>query len=549
MLLYQRFEVPDAHDWAAQEFAAVWDRALGQVAVVYQGPMNPATRAEGMAHAERIYNEFLSKSPSRYSFELFTTPGRLWLVAPNEAEAAPLVGQLRAAGLLPTPKPPASAPAPPPAPRCARCGADASLTGGLCARCAPPKRKKSANTPIIIFSLVALAILIVLAVVFNSSGSLQRRQAKGPAPQVTFNSSATQVPEGGAITLNWSTTGATSVFIDQGIGDVELSGSRTIPMIGPKTFELTASGPGGSIRQRLTILVAEPEPVPNRPAIIEFAADRATVNQGEQVRLNWATSNATSVSLDPAVPNPALTDAATFTLDQAKTYTFTLTARGQGDPVTQSLSVHVLPGAPTAPTAILTVNGQDAVTINPGATIHLCWKTANADNVHFADGATRPANDCAADFAPQKSGKFTLVATGPGGESHPATVSVTVASAAPAAPAKLMQAAPSEPAEPTSGDVVWTGKIGLFSRHQANVFLQWNPAYHGGGWLPVVKSDGAFHGSIPYSKVTLSCTVDDGSQVAPIVLSGDSQTTPFHIRLVFKKDGDHQAVFHWEKAP
>jgi len=588
MLLYERFEVPDTPFWDAQETAPVWDKVLDKRSFIYHGPMDVSTRGEDLARAERILSEFLAKSANRSSFELFTTPGKLWLIAPNEAEAFPLVNQLRAAGLLPSfkisktpvpdsslhsvadsaryvppPRPefrpearpeatpelrpevrpelsseftPAQKPPEPQTPKCSQCGTPTQRAGLICAKCAAASRRSGNHA--IAYIAGAIAFLVLLAVVVAIFGMRQT------PPRIAFNSSGTLVAKGGSVTLNWQIAGAKSVSIDQGIGAVEPSGSRAVTIDRQTTFELSASGPGGVSKQQLTVYVAAAGTAMERPVILQFTPDRSTIHQGESVRLSWTTDKANSVSLapGPGIPktstlntaNIGLSDSITVPLNQVQTYTFTLTARGAGEPVTQSVTVNVLPAAPTA---TLTVNGENSATIDPGGTIHLCWKTANATAVHFknsgpiGNSSRNVASDCAPDFAPDRSETYTLVASGPGGDSLPASANVTVL------------------APHTSGDIQWTGNIAPQPHHEANIFLMWNGTYRGGNWLQVVKSDGAFHGAIPFSKVTLSCTVDDGSQMTPMVISGDHLSVPVHIRLTFKSDGPHQATFHWEKTP
>jgi len=60
---------------------------------------------------------------------------------------------------------------------------------------------------------------------------------------------------GGAVTLNWSTTGATSVSIDNGIG-VVTGTSKVVNVTASTTFTLTASNAGGSTTAQTNVVVA-----------------------------------------------------------------------------------------------------------------------------------------------------------------------------------------------------------------------------------------------------------------------------------------------------
>ncbi len=77
--------------------------------------------------------------------------------------------------------------------------------------------------------------------------------------QVTGSISAdpTTIDPGGTSTLSWTTTNATSVSIDQGIGTVtaNVAGSRSVTPSSRTTYTLSATGTGGPITRSVTINV------------------------------------------------------------------------------------------------------------------------------------------------------------------------------------------------------------------------------------------------------------------------------------------------------
>lgn len=91
-----------------------------------------------------------------------------------------------------------------------------------------------------------------------------------PKPVVNFSSTPTTVVEGGPVTLMWSTSGAVSVSIDQGIGAVQLSGSKVvIPTgVGAVAYRLTATNSGGSTEAVVNVTVTAKPPVPV-PGLLE----------------------------------------------------------------------------------------------------------------------------------------------------------------------------------------------------------------------------------------------------------------------------------------
>ncbi len=84
---------------------------------------------------------------------------------------------------------------------------------------------------------VAMLIMVLLLLVL-ASGCKKKVAAPPPpppppppapaAPTVTISANPTTVNKGECSTLTWSSTNATMVTIDQGIGDVATSGSRQV---------------------------------------------------------------------------------------------------------------------------------------------------------------------------------------------------------------------------------------------------------------------------------------------------------------------------------
>jgi len=77
------------------------------------------------------------------------------------------------------------------------------------------------------------------------------------APTIaSFTATPAALPEGGGnVTLNWATTGATSVSIDNGIGIVTGT-SKVVPVTTTKTFTLTATNAIGSPTAQTSVVVA-----------------------------------------------------------------------------------------------------------------------------------------------------------------------------------------------------------------------------------------------------------------------------------------------------
>jgi peptidoglycan-associated lipoprotein len=65
-------------------------------------------------------------------------------------------------------------------------------------------------------------------------------------PTVTLNASPTSVNSGQTATLSWSSTNATDLDIQPGVGKVSPEGSTPVTPTQSTTYTITASGPGGS---------------------------------------------------------------------------------------------------------------------------------------------------------------------------------------------------------------------------------------------------------------------------------------------------------------
>jgi hypothetical protein len=74
-----------------------------------------------------------------------------------------------------------------------------------------------------------------------------------PLPAITFTATPEFIPPGGSSTLTWTTTNATSVAIDNGIGPVDLSGSKSVSPAQETVYTIIATGPGGTAIASATV--------------------------------------------------------------------------------------------------------------------------------------------------------------------------------------------------------------------------------------------------------------------------------------------------------
>jgi len=100
--------------------------------------------------------------------------------------------------------------------------------------------------------LCVLFTVLILAVLFSGCGE------QGQPPKINFFIATPSILiSGNSSVLSWSTTGATSISINNGIGNVNLNGPYTVVPTRTQTYILTATNSYGSINASVVIYVSE----------------------------------------------------------------------------------------------------------------------------------------------------------------------------------------------------------------------------------------------------------------------------------------------------
>jgi len=129
---------------------------------------------------------------------------------------------------------------------------------------------------------------------------------QAPAAQITsgqvpvigaFSSSPSTINSGGTQTLMWNVTGANSVSINNGIGQVDVVGTRVISPASSTTYILTATNSSGTTTSSAVTTVNTIAPSTDRtpPVIAEFCS---TLNSDGSSTLVWNVTGADTVSID-----------------------------------------------------------------------------------------------------------------------------------------------------------------------------------------------------------------------------------------------------------
>ena len=244
-----------------------------------------------------------------------------------------------------------------------------------------------------------------------------------PAPTLTLAASPTSVTTGGASTLTWSSTNATSCTASGGwTGSRSTSGSQsTGALSATTTYTLECTGDGGTVSQSVTVTVIPP-PAPT----LTLTASPTSVTTGAASTLTWSSTNATSCTASGGWTGAKPTSGSQSTGALSATSTYTLDCTGDGGTVSKSVTVTVT--APPAPTLTLTAN---PLSVTAGGTTTLTWSSTNATSCTARDGwsGTKPTGGTEVSGALSGTTSFTLECTGAGGSAwETATVTVVPSS-------------------------------------------------------------------------------------------------------------------------
>ncbi len=120
----------------------------------------------------------------------------------------------------------------------------------------------------------------------------------------SFTASPDSIAPGETSTLSWDVSGAVTVNIDQGVGNVGLTGTRLVSPSRTTAYTLTATNASGSVTRTVEVVVtgstqetSQQYPGQNPPMINFFTASPTSITRGQSSTLQWDVSNATTVTL------------------------------------------------------------------------------------------------------------------------------------------------------------------------------------------------------------------------------------------------------------
>ena len=293
-------------------------------------------------------------------------------------------------------------------------------------RGAPPGKKGFPyGIAILLFVFIAIVAVGIIGLVTDWEFTFNSKEGPSTPTETTsgsespvissFKASPTSVEAGGTSTLQWSVTGATSVSIDHGIGDVSASGTKNVSPAATTTYMLTATNSSGSVTELTTVTVAALD----LPEITSFTADPATVTTGMSATLKWAVTGATDISIDKDIGD--VSASGTKEVSPTATTTYTLTATNGGGSVTKSVKV-TFTNQP-----VVTAFTADPGTIDIGDSTTLDWDVTNATSVSIDHDIGDVSLAGTRTISPSSTTTYTLTATnGQGSVTKTVTVTVSV---------------------------------------------------------------------------------------------------------------------------
>ncbi len=200
-----------------------------------------------------------------------------------------------------------------------------------------------------------------------------------------FTASPVTITRGQSTTLTWGTTNASSAFINNGVGNVDVDGSRTVSPLETTTYTLTATGAENkTVSCTKTIVVDQPEV--KTPRCEYFNASATSINRGNSVTLSWDTTNANSVVINPGVGTVAVDGSTTVSPSDTTTYTLTITGENnQTASCTRTVTVETGGGGgggSSSPKCTLKISDNK---ITRGQRVTLKWDTSRATEVTIKD--------------------------------------------------------------------------------------------------------------------------------------------------------------------
>jgi uncharacterized protein YkwD/chitodextrinase len=286
----------------------------------------------------------------------------------------------------------------------------------------------------------------------------QTLNATPPPPSIaSFTASSPSITAGQSTTLLWTVSGASTVNIDNGVGDVSNTTFKSVTPAQTTTYTLTATNSGGTATTKVTVTVGgiSGSQPPTTPSLISAVGKSAT-----EVDLAWSASTGNVVGYQITRNGSVLTSVAGGTLAYADTtvsasatYTYLIRAYNAAASYSAaSNSIQVTTPAVTVSAPVISSFSATPSTISAGQSAALSWSVSGATGITLDNGIGDVSGVTSKSVSPAQSTTYNLTATNSGG-SVSAHVTVTVNAPQPPTTPTLVAAAAKSA---TEVDLSWT---------------------------------------------------------------------------------------------
>lgn len=213
------------------------------------------------------------------------------------------------------------------------------------------------------------------------------------APVVSISADPLSVPPDGETLLTWASDYADTCTIEPDIGEVTTNGSTSVTLTENTTFTITATGPGGTATEEVTVSILSPE--------VSISADPQTIKCGGFSTLTWTSANALSCRIEPNIGSVSLSGSMQVSPQENTTYI--ITAATPTETATDSVDVTVM----IPPQVSLSVSDD---VINYGDSVTLTWSASSAHKAYLNNGIGQVAATGSMVLTPEYTTTYAITA-------------------------------------------------------------------------------------------------------------------------------------------
>ncbi|MCX6005451.1 MAG: hypothetical protein NT082_07265 [Chloroflexi bacterium] len=266
-----------------------------------------------------------------------------------------------------------------------------------------------------------MGIIVAVLIAMIGCVEVSPPTASLPPSILEFEATPTSVVAGGTSTLKWQVLGATTVSIDQGIGNVARSSATPVSPSATTIYTLTAENSYGSVRATAQVVVTSGEaPVSNLPIVTVFSANPANIIAEMESTLTWDVKNSYDVSIEPHFG--PIKPAGSKTVTPPFTTTYILTATNSNGSIKASTTITVSGVMPSSETPVIKSFTANPPVINKGEASVLSWQSVEGSSATIDRNVGIVPGSGTTQVSPAATTTYTLIVTNPRGAQYQTVV-------------------------------------------------------------------------------------------------------------------------------